>query len=174
MVGLESQLPAVLRGDEKPRDAAEGIGFAELAHNVKHFGRSARLYAESLGANPKLAETVETGHRYSAACAAALAGAGKGDDKPPLNEPEKARWRTQAIDWLKADLAFWTKQAQTGKPEARSRVSQTLQQWKADSDLAGIRDPDELAKLPESEQKACRTLWADVEALLKQAQGRTL
>jgi serine/threonine-protein kinase len=173
MVALESRLPAVLRGDEKARDAAEGIGFAELAYNAKQFGRSARLYAESLGADPKLSETVETRHRYAAACAAALAGAGKGDDKAPLPEPEKAGWRTQAIDWLKADLACWSKQVETGKSEAKARASRTLFRWKADTDLAGIRDPDELAKLLASEQKACRTLWAAVEALLKQAQGRT-
>jgi hypothetical protein len=44
-----------------------------------------------------------------------------------------------------------------------------LRLWQAESDLAGIRDPDKVAKLPESEQKACRALWADVDALLTQA-----
>ncbi len=172
-IALESRLPAVLRGDEKPRDADEGIGFAELAYNAKQFSRSARLYAESLGADPKHAETVETGHRYSAACAAALAAGGKGDDKPPMNEPEKDRLRTQAIDWLKADLAFWAKQANTGKPEAKALVSQKLQHWKADSDLAGIRDETAIKALPEDEQRACRALWAEVDALLAKAQAGT-
>jgi hypothetical protein len=37
-------------------------------------------------------------------------------------------------------------------------------------DLAGLRDPASLAKLPEAEQEAGRKLWADVEALLKKAQ----
>jgi hypothetical protein len=37
-------------------------------------------------------------------------------------------------------------------------------------DLAGIRDPQPLAKLPEPEQEACRKLWADVAALVKKAQ----
>jgi hypothetical protein len=39
------------------------------------------------------------------------------------------------------------------------------------SDLAGLRDPAPLAKLPEPEQETCRKLWADVEALLKKAQA---
>jgi hypothetical protein len=39
-----------------------------------------------------------------------------------------------------------------------------------DPDLAGVRDPQPLAKLPEPEQEACRKLWADVEGLLKKAQ----
>jgi hypothetical protein len=38
-------------------------------------------------------------------------------------------------------------------------------------DLAGIRDEHELAKLPEPEQAALRSLWADVEALRKKAEA---
>jgi len=47
----------------------------------------------------------------------------------------------------------------------------TLQHWKADPDLAGIRDGSALAKLPEDERKTCRALWAEVEVLLKKAQS---
>jgi hypothetical protein len=32
--------------------------------------------------------------------------------------------------------------------------------------LAGLRDPEHLAKLPEPEQEACRRLWANVENVL--------
>jgi hypothetical protein len=173
LVALEHRLPAVLRGDDKPNDAAEGIGFANLAYNMKQFGPSARLYAESLRADPKLAGDLSSGHRYNAACAAALAGAGQGDDKPPLDEKEKTRWRKQALDWLRADLAFWTRQAKTGKPEAKALVSQQLQHWKANTDLAGIRDETALKALPDEEQKACRALWAEVDALLAKARAGT-
>jgi len=113
---------------------------------------------------------MQTPNRYNPACAAALAGSGQGKDDPPLDEPTKARWRRQAIGWLKADLAAWSKVLEKGPPAARQSVSQTLQHWKADADLAGLRDAAALAKLPESEQKACRALWADVDALLKKAQ----
>ena len=34
-------------------------------------------------------------------------------------------------------------------------------------DLAGVRDPEALIKLPQEEQKAWRDLWADVDTLLK-------
>jgi hypothetical protein len=106
-------------------------------------------------------------NRYNAACAAALAGCGQGKDDPPLDEPTKARWRKQAIEWLKADLAAWSKVLESGPPQARQSVSQTLQHWKGDPDLAGIRDEAALARLPEAEQRVCRTLWAEVDALLK-------
>jgi hypothetical protein len=54
------------------------------------------------------------------------------------------------------------------------RLAQTLQHRKADPDLAGLRDSPVLAKLPSDEQKACRALWAEVDALLAKSQGTTL
>jgi hypothetical protein len=114
---------------------------------------------------------MRAGHRYNAACAAALAGAGKGDDKPPTDEPEKARWRKQAVDWLKADLASLTKQAVAGPPQDRVLVYQTLAHWKADPDLTGIRDEAAIKALPEDEQKACRVLWAEVDQVLEKTGG---
>jgi hypothetical protein len=38
-------------------------------------------------------------------------------------------------------------------------------------DLAGIRDAAALTKLPAEEQEACRTFWAEVEAVRKKAQA---
>jgi serine/threonine-protein kinase len=170
---LAARLPAVLRGVAKPKDAAEGIDFANVAYNTKQFGPSARLYTESFRANPKLAEDMKAENRYNAACAAALAGAVQAQDKPPLDEPEKAHWRKQALDWLRADLAFWARQAETDKPEARALVSQKLQHWKEDTDLTGIRDDTAIKTLPGDEQKACRALWAEVDDLLARARAGT-
>ncbi len=70
-------------------------------------------------------------------------------------------------------LAFWTKQSQSASPEAKSRVSKTLEGWKTDTDLAGIRDETALKALPEDEQKACRALWAEVDALPAKSQADT-
>jgi serine/threonine protein kinase/tetratricopeptide (TPR) repeat protein len=171
MVALERRLPAVLRGDDKPKDAAETIGFADLAYTMKRFVPAARLYSESLRADPKVAEDMKAGHRYNAACAAARAVAGQGGDKPPLDEKEKTRWRKQALDWLRADLSHWTKQAENGKREAKALVSQKLQHWKTDSDLAGIRDKAALQSLPEAERAAWRDFWANVNAVRTRADG---
>ena len=38
--------------------------------------------------------------------------------------------------------------------------------WKVDTDLAGLRDMDVLAKIAEDEQNTWRALWAQVDALL--------
>ncbi len=167
---IAARLPAVLSGKLKPADAAESLGFAQLCYDKKLHGSSARLWTEAFQAEPKLANDMQAQNRYNAACAAALAGSGQGKDDPPLDEPAKARWRKQAIDWLKADLAAWSKVLEKGPPAARQSVSETLQHWKADADLAGLRDAAALAKLPEAEQKACRALWADVDAFVKKTQ----
>ena len=50
-------------------------------------------------------------------------------------------------------------------------VAQTLQHWRIDSDLTSVREPDALAKLPEAERTNWQSLWADVEALRRRAEG---
>jgi hypothetical protein len=100
--------------------------------------------------------------------AASLAG-GQGKDADQLDDKERARLRRQALGWLRADLAAWTQVVDKAPPQARPAVRQALQHWQKDPDLAGLRDPDALAQLPEAERQACRKLWADVEALLRKA-----
>jgi serine/threonine protein kinase len=122
--------------------------------------------AEAPEADPKLVDDRQAGHRYNAACAAALAGTGQGKDVPPPDDAAKARLRRQARGWLEAEWIAWTRLLESGPPQARPLIAQTLRQWKQDSDLAGIRNAEDLAKLPSDEQKAWRTLWADVDSLL--------
>ena len=103
-------------------------------------------------------------------CSAALAASGQGQDRPPPDDAERAKFRGQALQWLKSELAAWSRVLDSGPAEMKARVAPTLKHWKVDTDLAGIRDPGPLSKLPEAEQKSWRTLWADVEALLTRAQ----
>jgi hypothetical protein len=44
-----------------------------------------------------------------------------------------------------------------------------MKHWQADADLAGVRDKDALAKLPEAERDGWKQLWDDVAMLLKTA-----
>ena len=52
------------------------------------------------------------------------------------------------------------------EPGNRALVAKTLGHWKADADLAGVRDADALAKLPEAERAEWQALWDEVDALL--------
>src|SRR5205814_89708 len=82
---------------------------------------SARFYAEAFAAQPALADDLKVGHRYNAACYAALAAAGMGEDTARLDDKEKSRLRKQALDWLRADLTLWSKQLASDKPRVAAR-----------------------------------------------------
>ena len=125
------------------------------------------LLRRRLRAQPTLADPLQSLHRYNAACAAALAAAGQGEDTGKLDGKERARLRNQALGWLRDDLAAWGKVTDGGPPQAKAAAQQTLKHWQEDSDLAGIRDKDALDKLPEAERADWKKLWADVDALLK-------
>jgi eukaryotic-like serine/threonine-protein kinase len=136
-----------------------------LIHASVSFPPAARFSSEAFAADPKLADDQKAGHRYNAACYAALAGCGQGRDADKVDDKEKARLRRQALDRLQADLAAWTKQVQSHQSADRAVVRQTLQHWKADPDLAGVRG-NALAQLPQAERPPWQKLWADVDALL--------
>src|SRR5262249_37732501 len=132
---------------------------------------AARFHAAAFASQPKLADDLGAGHRYKAACAAALAAAGKGEGAGKLNDQEKGKLRGQALGWLKADLLLWA-QAARGTPTRRRQAWQRLTRWKADPDLAGVRDQPALARLPEGERAAWGKLWAGVEYLLKHSANK--
>jgi tetratricopeptide (TPR) repeat protein len=170
MADMEAKLPAFLKGEYQPKDAA---GLATLAHvcrGKKLLAAAARLFADAFAADPKVADDLNAQHRYIAACSASIAAASQGDDAARLDDKERTRLRKQALDWLRADLALRSKQLEAGKPADRSQVQSTLRHWQQDSDLASVRDTAALAKLPADERKACAQLWADVAALLKKAE----
>jgi hypothetical protein len=129
------------------------------------------LYADALAADPKLRDDLAAAHRYNAACSAATAGCGLGKDEAALSDAARTKLRSQALDWLKADLALRTHQFESGKPEAIADMSQKLAYWKTDPDLAGVRDPEALKELPGDEQKAWRALWTEVDAMEKTTQS---
>jgi tetratricopeptide (TPR) repeat protein len=170
-VELEKQFPALLDGRETPGDSLGQIDLAEFCFRCKRCYRAAaRLAAEAFAADPKLAEDLRAGHRYRAACAAALAAAGRSADAVPPQEQERARLRQQALDWLRADRALWAEQLKKS-PTAQAEATRTLRQWQQDPDLAGVRDPQPLAAMPSPERQHWQELWAEVAALLPPEAG---
>jgi eukaryotic-like serine/threonine-protein kinase len=173
LVKLESLLPDILEGKNKPADNNERLALAQMCQEHKKlYAASAQFYSAAFEAQPELNKNPGNGRRYNAACAAALAGCGQGNDADKLDGEARSRLRNQALDWLQADVAHWSKQAGSEKPNDLALVRQTLTHWQDDADLVGIRDKDAVAKLPVDEQEACKKLWTDVEALLKKAQEK--
>jgi serine/threonine-protein kinase len=169
---LEAKLPALLKGEFQPRDNKERLSLAAVCQAKKLHHTATGLYAAAFAADPKRAGDLKAAHRYSAACSAALAAAGQGEDAARLDDKERARLRKQALAWLRADLALRAKQLESGQPADRADVQWVMKYWQQDSDLASIRDKDALAKLPAEERAACEKLWADVAALLKKAEEK--
>jgi serine/threonine-protein kinase len=165
---LERRLPAVLQGQEKPASDVESILFAELCFYKKEYGASARLYAAAFTGTPRLPADPRTNLRYTAACAAARAGCG-GPGGAGLSAKERARWRNQARAWLRADLDAWTRILENGPEGARAQARQMLARWRKEPHLAGLRDAEALDKLPPVERRECRTLWRDLDVLLRRA-----
>jgi hypothetical protein len=162
---VEAKLAGLLKGEYKPVDNKERLALAQACTAKQLYLTAAGLYANAFADDPKLADDLKSWHRYNAACCAALAAA-------KLDEKERVRWRKQALEWLQADLTLYRKLAATGKAADQAEVQAKMQHWQKDSDLAGIRAPGSLAKLPPEERQACEKLWADVEALLRQVRPR--
>jgi serine/threonine protein kinase/Flp pilus assembly protein TadD len=128
------------------------------SHYKRHYAKSARLAAEAFAKDPSCAGDLKAARRYNAACAAALAGCGFGEDASSLKPEDRSRWRQQALEWLRADLTAWT-----GDPNSdAAEVEKTLQHWLADPDLDAVRNPVKLAEFPEAERANWQRLWADV------------
>jgi serine/threonine protein kinase/Tfp pilus assembly protein PilF len=167
LAAMQGMLPAYLKGEVKPKDTWEYLGLVRVCRDRKLHHAATRLYADAFAAHPTLADDLKADRRYNAACHAALAAAGQGEDAARLDDKERTRLRKQALDWLCADLVLRTWQLESGKSADRAAMLEALRHWQKDSDLASIRDKAALAKLPAQEQKEFTQLWSDVAALLK-------
>jgi len=172
LVALDARLAAVLKGNETPKNDAERIQLAYRAYEKSLHASAARFFAEALVNDPRLAVNRQTQHAYNAACAAALAGSGQGKDDAPPDDAARAKLRQQARKWLEAELAAWAKFLDVGPAEMKAKIAPTLQHWKSDADLAGVRDDKELAEPPDQERAAFEQLWTKVDALLTKSAGR--
>jgi serine/threonine protein kinase/Flp pilus assembly protein TadD len=169
MVELEAKLSKILKGEAKPADIGERLRLAWMCQQQKKLYLAAyQFYSDAFFAEPARAEDLRIQHRYNAACAAALAGCGQGEDAAKLDDQERARLRRQALTWLRADLVAWNQALEKQADQVRPAVQKTMQHWQQDADFAGVRG-DALAKLLEAERQEWRKLWDDVEALRKRA-----
>jgi serine/threonine protein kinase/tetratricopeptide (TPR) repeat protein len=170
-VELDGRLPDILKGKTKPASAAECIEFAKVC-TLKRLNRAAaRFYEEALNAEPSLT----LAQRHYAAHAAVLAGCGRGQDAAGLDVKERANLRRRARDWLGADLEVWGRllDARRDQRDFAAKVAGEMRSWLRNANFAGVREPEALAKLAESERETWQKLWNDVEVTLARAQVRT-
>jgi serine/threonine-protein kinase len=162
-------LPALIRGEAELADAELQWEAAEIAYGRRRYAASAALSARAFAHASELADDLAAGRRYAAACAAALAGAGRDEGQDRPDDAARARWRRQAVDWLRADLARWAGRLDRRGAAAGPEVARVMRHWLADPDLTGLRATLALDRLPAPEREECRRLWADVAALYRRA-----
>jgi tetratricopeptide (TPR) repeat protein len=174
LVELDRLLPRILAGDVRPASPAERLEFASVCRRKRWYAAATELYRQVFEEAPHLTIAGHDGSsaRFLAASAAALAGCGRGEDSAPLDEAGQRRCRNQALQWLRDHLTqHWAPKLETGKPADRALVRSNLPGWRAKADLACVRAPSNLAKLPADEQAAWRQLWADADELLARSRA---
>jgi serine/threonine protein kinase/WD40 repeat protein/tetratricopeptide (TPR) repeat protein len=165
LVEMERTLASLLEGKGVPHNQAERVDLAWVCHLKGYHATAARFYEEAFAKQPALMRDVRLGHRYNAACAMAQAGCGLGKDEAALDEAARARWRGQALVWLQAELAVHAAAIKGGRGSPRASPQQALQRWQKEPALAGVRDREALAKLPEAERRQWRRFWDEVGTL---------
>jgi serine/threonine-protein kinase len=166
---LDGRLDAIRKGKEEPASPVERIELARVCTLKKLHAAAAQYYEDAFAAQPKLAEAVTAGARFSAAGAAALAGCGQGQDGDSLDPDARARWRGKSLDWLRQDLAWWDTVLTSADAKAAAQARYWLPRWKSDGSLECVRSTDSLARLPAAERKQWEQFWHDVDALLRRA-----
>jgi eukaryotic-like serine/threonine-protein kinase len=164
LIALEPRLPAVIEGCEAPANAEEAASFARLAFARNQAEAAARLWTEAFAASPELATDLVAMNRFQAARAAARAGTERVRELAGLGADSRAKWRRQAVEWLRADLAASTAILDSGTAPQRAGVARRLSRLRVDPALASIRDEPGLSALPEAERDSLREFWGRVQA----------
>ncbi len=163
---LDAKLTAVLRGEAQPAGPADYQELAEVALLRRRYAAAARLYKELFRQNP--AAAADPSRRLYAVSCAARSGCGLGADDPAPDAAERARWRRQALNWLRDDLMGYAARLTAADPGPKEKefARSVLRRWQTDPDLAGVRDEAGLAALPDDERAAWRQFWSDVAVTL--------
>ncbi len=167
LLKLDAEFTEAVQGDKTSLSPASRVELARFALSRKQLPTTAvKWYQQAFAEDASLAEDRHTGHRYNAACAALLTAAGKATEVDKVEDAERTRLKHQALAWLRDELAAWGKLSES-KPEQSPQVVQALAHWQQDSDLASLRDEQQVQQLPVEDQELCRRLWADHAELVK-------
>jgi Tfp pilus assembly protein PilF len=169
LIQLKKKMPAILHGEASPANPSEAISLAWMCRqpDTKQYAASARLYSEAFTADPKLTADMKQQHRYNAACSAALAAAGQGEDARLLPDKTAIMFHHWALGWMRDDLTVYAKLAGQNNPALRQEIQRRLTHWRGDPDLASVRDAQALDRLPDHERASWQALWRDADELAK-------
>lgn len=160
---------AKVAADENDPEAEEALLLAEVAVIRDRPALATRFFAGSLHTDDP---SVDRRLRDLAIEAAVRAGCGEGDGKG-LPERRRAEHREEALGRLQMALLLATQQmTREAGPDrvVTLAVIGDLRGWLRSSALRGVREPAALERLPERERRRWKTLWEEVDALLRLAE----
>jgi serine/threonine-protein kinase len=184
MLELDRKLPAILHGKEKPSDEVKQLAALAALCKIRNSPVAAALYYERhLALKPEDTQSIW----YDLCRVHLSAAAGRGGDAQGLSAEECAIHRVKACGSLYEQSAARSKRLLAAKARDdaaraaggdRDRESarvfvtteQELRRLKRDPDLAVVREPAALAKLPAEEQHRMREFWAAIDRELAQIQ----
>jgi tetratricopeptide (TPR) repeat protein len=161
--GLEKRLPDLLAGKDRLGDNSERFDLIELCRLQHRFAAAVRFFTQVFAADAKLADDLTAAHRYHAACSAAQAGFGQGNDASKLTDSQRRALRRQALTWLRADLLA---RLRPHRPETLPQAVKAVLDWQTDPALACLREGEALERLGTEERQACQRLWSDIDRLV--------
>ena len=153
-------LKSLIDGSAKPDNNDERIALLGICEFEDLRGRCAQLWVEILGSTSQSSDD----QIEMAARATALAGSGQGKDAANFAGEDRARWRATAIGLLTKRIDGLERQLKSA-PLQKAAIQKllALQQGR---ELAGLREPNALASLPEGERARCAALWSRLRAVL--------
>ena len=143
----------------QPSDAQAYSKLALFLRDAGRYAEGLKVMTDAIREQPELAGDPRTYLRYNAACLAMNYADGLAGIAP--TEDERLAYRKQALDFLTTDLAAVREVA----AKDRAQGHQLTQLWLADKDLASVREPTALGRLPSDECDAWNNLWTAVRAL---------
>jgi eukaryotic-like serine/threonine-protein kinase len=163
---LHQNLPEVLAHPDSIKSSREISDYAIMAST-----QASPCYAKALALFERVealdAGQFETVRQRAIDCVVRYLG---GYDAKQVPSPEEqTRLHSVVRNWMKAELNTIHKLAESREHTRRRKCREFLQPLFVQTDWACIRDPDQLAKLPESEQQAWTAFWADVRSVYEKA-----
>jgi serine/threonine protein kinase/Flp pilus assembly protein TadD len=152
---------------ERPPEPEDLVACAEIMLRKGKSHLAAQWYLSAFEKAPGALEDLDEGHRFRAACAAAMTGCGRGQDAAAVPDEEKARWRRHALTWLQADLRDWRRAVSSAPGSMKNPAVWALLLWRTGSGLAALHDSRFRDQLAADERDAWVSLFAEAEAFLK-------
>jgi tetratricopeptide (TPR) repeat protein len=142
----------------QPKNGRAQSELGSMLADAGRYAEALKVLVDAIREYPDQANDPRTYLRYNAACLSMNCADGLGVNAPPPTE--RPAYRKQALAFLTTHLAAVRKLAATD-----TALHRHVQRWSEDRDLASVRDPKTVGRLPPDERDAWNRLWTEVRAL---------